>query len=86
MTGRVQGVSYRASTARAARDLGLAGWVRNVNDGSVELEVEGHPDAVAKLLAWCQRGPAGASVASVVVDELAPTDETTFEIRRDADP
>ncbi|MGN6108761.1 MAG: acylphosphatase [Kofleriaceae bacterium] len=73
VTGRVQGVSYRASTASEARRLGLAGWVRNRADGSVELEVEGPAEIVAQLLAWCEHGPPAARVASVEVEELAPT-------------
>jgi acylphosphatase len=81
VSGRVQGVSYRASTAAEARRLGLAGWVRNRPDGSVELEVEGPADRVAALLAWCDRGPPGARVTGVQVDELTPTGvETSFSI------
>ncbi len=81
VTGRVQGVAYRASTAHEARALGLAGWVRNRPDGSVELEVEGAPDAVAQLLAWCHRGPSAARVAHVAIVDVAPTGEAGFEIR-----
>ena len=81
VTGRVQGVAYRASTAHEARALGLAGWVRNLPDGSVELEVEGPADAVGELLAWCHRGPPAARVANVAVTDLAPTGETEFAVR-----
>lgn len=73
MTGRVQGVSYRASTASEARRLGVVGWVRNLPDGSVELEVEGPDEKVAALLAWCEHGPPSARVERVAVEELAPT-------------
>jgi acylphosphatase len=69
VSGRVQGVSYRASTAMVARRLGLAGWVRNLDDGSVELEAEGPDEAVAKLVQWCHQGPPAARVTSVVVEE-----------------
>ncbi len=72
VSGRVQGVSYRASTADEARHLGVRGWVRNLPDGRVELEAEGEPDQVAALLAWCQRGPPAARVTSVAITELAP--------------
>jgi acylphosphatase len=82
VTGRVQGVAYRASTAHEARALGLAGWVRNRPDGSVELEVEGPADVVAKLLAWCHRGPPAARVAHVAVTDLAPIGESGFDVRR----
>jgi len=71
--GRVQGVSYRAATAAQAKRLGVVGWVKNRDDGSVELEVEGEPARVAALLAWCEQGPPHARVADVVVDELTPT-------------
>jgi acylphosphatase len=81
VSGRVQGVSYRASTAAEARRLGLAGWVRNLPDGRVELEVEGPADLVAQLLTWCDRGPPSARVTSVDVEEQAPTGaETAFSI------
>ncbi len=83
MTGRVQGVSYRASTASEARRLGVVGWVRNLPDGSVELEVEGPDDRVAALLAWCQSGPPAARVERVAVEELAPTGaEQAFAVVR----
>ena len=73
VSGRVQGVSYRASTATVARRLGLAGWVRNVDDGSVELEAEGPDDAVEKLVQWCHQGPPAARVTSVAVEERDAT-------------
>jgi len=71
--GRVQGVSYRAATAAQAKRLGVVGWVKNRDDGSVELEVEGAPEQVAALLAWCEQGPPHARVAGVAIDELTPT-------------
>jgi acylphosphatase len=73
VTGRVQGVSYRAATASEARRLGVVGWVRNRADGSVELEAEGPDDRVAALLAWCAQGPPAARVAAVAVEERSPT-------------
>ena len=80
--GRVQGVSYRASTAAQARRLGVRGWVRNVSDGNVELEAEGDDDQVAALLAWCEQGPPSARVERVVVEERAPSaGDRGFEIR-----
>lgn len=83
VTGRVQGVSYRASTVDEARDLGLCGWVRNLPDGSVELEAEGDADAVAALLAWCAKGPPAAQVTRVAHDEQTPAGaDKTFAIRR----
>ena len=56
VTGLVQGVFYRQSTALEAARLGLSGAVRNLSDGSVELEAEGERSAVEALVAWCRRG------------------------------
>ncbi|HLH46498.1 MAG TPA: acylphosphatase [Acidimicrobiales bacterium] len=68
--GRVQGVFYRASCAREAQRLGVAGWARNRPDGSVEVVAEGDAAAVDQLTAWCRRGPSRAQVDDVeVVDE-----------------
>ena len=82
MRGRVQGVAYRASTRHEASRLGLVGWVRNMPDGSVELEAQGPADVVEALIAWCRRGPSLAQVTSVDVDEL-PVDASAhhFEVR-----
>jgi acylphosphatase len=71
ISGRVQGVSYRASTAREAARLGLVGWVKNRVDGKVELEAQGPDDKVASLVSWCHQGPPAASVSEVSVEELA---------------
>ncbi len=63
--GRVQGVGFRYATAREARRLGLAGWVRNTADGRVEIVAEGPAAALDSLCLWCHRGPPAARVASV---------------------
>ena len=65
VTGRVQGVSYRAWTQSEARARGLAGTVRNRDDGSVEAVFSGAPEAVAEMEALCRSGPPGAHVADV---------------------
>ena len=81
VSGRVQGVAYRASTVTEARRLGLVGWVKNRSDGSVELEAEGAEDMVAALVRWCHEGPPAARVGRVAVEELSVTNaEREFEI------
>jgi len=70
--GRVQGVFFRDTCRREAAARGVSGWVRNVADGRVEAAFEGSSDAVAAMVAWCRRGPGGASVERVdVFDEPA---------------
>ncbi|WIM04552.1 MAG: acylphosphatase [Candidatus Nitricoxidivorans perseverans] len=68
ITGRVQGVWYRGGMVGEARRLGVAGWVRNRHDGSVEAVIEGTPEAVAAMIGWARRGPAGAEVDHVAVE------------------
>jgi len=82
VTGRVQGVGYRASTAREAERLQLAGWVRNLPDGSVELEAEGPDDVVDALIAWCRRGPSSAKVDDVRVEARDLAGERGFAVTR----
>ena len=65
VTGRVQGVGFRASTARRARALGLEGYACNRSDGSVEVLVAGAPEAMDRLGAWLARGPPSAQVMQV---------------------
>ncbi len=72
VTGRVQGVGFRAATRDKALALGLAGWARNRPDGSVELLAEGPGAAVAAFLLWCQSGPSLARVDDCYVTEGEP--------------
>ena len=67
ISGRVQGVFYRATTQREASQRGLTGWVRNLPDGRVEATIEGSSDQVKDLIAWCRKGPAGAQVGEIEV-------------------
>ena len=79
--GRVQGVSYRVWAARTGRSRGLTGWVRNLQDGSVETLVVGEPDAVEAFTADCQRGPIAARVDRVDQQEEGVTSIVGFTIR-----
>jgi acylphosphatase len=69
--GRVQGVGYRESMRMEAQRLNVSGWVRNRIDGTVEAMVHGWPQDVSAILDWARRGPPGAHVASLQVNEAA---------------
>jgi len=75
ISGRVQGVFFRAETQRAAVGFNLTGWVRNMVDGRVEALFEGEDDNVDKMLAWCHIGPPIARVEEVIVTEETYTGE-----------
>jgi len=80
--GRVQGVGFRATTLKRARELGVAGWVRNRGDGSVEILAEGAADSVQALADWCHHGPRAAAVSNVDIAEEPPgADLVGFEMR-----
>jgi acylphosphatase len=78
--GRVQGVGYRATCARRARDAGLAGSITNLPDGRVEAVFEGPAEKVEALVSWCATGPTSATVRRVHVSELPPTGAQDFRI------
>jgi acylphosphatase len=80
--GRVQGVGFRHAMSVAAASLGVTGWVRNRQDGSVEALVQGDPDAVERAIAWCRRGPPSARVTDVdVTDEPVGVALAGFDLR-----
>jgi acylphosphatase len=70
ISGRVQGVGYRASLAGEAVSLGLCGWVRNRRDGSVEAYLDGDEAAIDALIRWARRGPPAAQVADVCIEDV----------------
>jgi acylphosphatase len=80
VSGRVQGVFYRATCAELARELRLAGWIRNTSDGGVEAVFEGDAEAVDQAIAWCRHGPRSARIDSVEVFEEAPSSEQGFRV------
>lgn len=82
VSGRVQGVFFRANTRDVARHLGLTGWVKNCPDGRVEIIAEGDQTGLKKLIAWCHKGPPLAHVTKVDVDWGAATGEySNFDLR-----
>ena len=78
--GHVQGVFFRDATRRLAEQHGVAGSVRNTADGTVEAVFEGSPDAVEKLVAFCEQGPRGAAVECVDVYEESPEGLRGFRV------
>jgi acylphosphatase len=85
VSGRVQGVSFRASTVEeAAKHDGIRGFVRNLEDGRVEALFNGPEDAVLRMVAWCKHGPRTARVSELrVVEETPETTLPPFAISRD---
>ncbi len=80
VTGRVQGVWFRESCRREAVAVGVAGWVRNASDGTVEAVLEGPPAAVERVVRWCRSGPSGARVDAVDVSVESPVGERGFRV------
>jgi acylphosphatase len=81
VTGRVQGVFFRDSVRRRARQHGVAGWITNRWDGAVEAVLEGEPEAVERIVDFMREGPRGAEVERVEVGEEEPEGLTGFEVR-----
>ena len=79
--GRVQGVFFRQWTVNQARALGVAGWVHNARDGSLEAHLAGPEAAVATLTERMRQGPAGARVDDVTIEDVEPEDVTGFSVR-----
>jgi len=75
ISGRVQGVFFRAETQRAAKGFNLTGWIRNISDGRVEALFEGEDESVDKMLDWCHIGPPAARVEEVLITEEPYTGE-----------
>ena len=82
VTGRVQGVCFRAETKRQADARGITGWVRNCDDGSVEIFAQGEEEDLQNLEGWCAEGPSGAEVERVEkTEEEIVKNAKEFEIR-----
>jgi acylphosphatase len=81
ISGTVQGVGFRFSTCEQADRFGLGGWVRNLGDGRVEAVFEGPAAEVARVVAWCRRGPPGAWVSDIQTRSERPAGEASFRAR-----
>ena len=82
ITGHVQGVWYRKSAVVQGLELGIKGWVRNLNDGSVEVVAEGEEEAIERFIDWCRRGPPNARVSGVLIEPGAIQGFDSFETIR----
>ncbi|RYZ19798.1 MAG: acylphosphatase [Chitinophagaceae bacterium] len=83
ITGKVQGVFYRATAQEVAEELGLRGWVRNCPDGTVEALATGPAEKIDSFIKWCRRGPEKAVVDNVAISESdEPVMGSGFEVRR----
>ena len=82
VSGRVQGVYYRASTHEAAQRLGVKGFVKNEPDGSVYIEAEGDDAILDALVEWCRQGPPAARVTNVEIHEGTWRGFTEFAVKR----
>lgn len=83
VTGKVQGVYYRANTLQKAEELELTGTVQNMSDGSVEIIAEGNRVLLQQLIDWCRKGPRGAEVENVMFQEVAIHGFDEFQILKD---
>jgi acylphosphatase len=81
VTGTVQGVFFRASAKKVANELGINGFVRNENDGTVYIEAEGPEEKLIKFTDWCRQGPPRSSVKEVITREGDLENFQGFEIR-----
>lgn len=82
ISGRVQGVWFRANTKQKAEQLGLTGWIRNTSDGRVEAVFEGEEKIVKEMIQWCRKGPSLAKVENVEVKNQNLTDNyDNFSVR-----
>jgi acylphosphatase len=82
ISGKVQGVFFRASTKEQADHLGIKGLVRNEKDGSVYVEAEGVKSKLDQFVLWCKQGPPHAVVTDVEITEVEPKQFASFKIER----
>jgi acylphosphatase len=82
VSGRVQGVFFRATTQETAREHGVDGWVKNLDDGRVEAVFEGPTEAIEAMIGFCHEGSPAANVTDIAVERSEPEGLEGFEIRR----
>jgi acylphosphatase len=82
VSGKVQGVFFRASAKEAAEKLGITGFARNEKDGSVYIEAEGADEQLEQFVVWCNHGPSNAVVKNIIVEEGKVLGFVKFEVRR----
>lgn len=82
VSGRVQGVGYRAGTRERAITLGILGWVRNLSDGRVEAMIQGEAMPIDSMMQWFYEGPPAAEVTAVETEQQLIQSFERFEIRR----
>jgi acylphosphatase len=80
--GKVQGVFFRASARKAADALGIKGWVKNRQDGNVDIMASGSEEKLVKFIEWCSQGPSGAEVSAVEQSVVADVAFGEFSIRK----
>lgn len=80
--GKVQGVFYRATAQKIAKQLGITGWVKNTDDGNVEVMATGDEPSVEKLIKWCKQGPKRAEVTDVIITPKPSEQFPEFSIIR----
>ena len=82
INGRVQGVFYRATAKKVAEDIGVTGWVKNTDEGKVEILATGSNNQLQKLIQWCKIGPSKAVVTDVLVSDRKEENFKGFDIIR----
>jgi acylphosphatase len=80
VTGRVQGVFFRSTTKEKADELGITGWVKNCQDGSVEILAQGDDEKLKEFEEWCHQGPEDADVQQVDTQKIDPESHDVFEV------
>lgn len=82
ISGKVQGVFYRASAKEKAMELNITGWIKNTPEGNVEAMISGEEESIASFIKWCRSGPDRATVSDVKIHLREPVQFETFKIER----